>query len=195
MLRVGAPGLVIARQSFTGPRHASLTERAVAFFVPLGVLKTLKLARERHGVGRAVVGVHRQVTQADGVELRRDVLARCSLARRLRVAAPHLGEHLVDLLACKRRAPREDVVEHRAEAVDVALWPHQVLQAHRLLGAHVVGRPDDRAHARHAAIDLRELRRLGHIAPVRRVGVNQASEAEIDERDLAVIADQHVRRL
>ena len=161
--------------------HATFEERA-------------QVVAELFGIAVAVDGPGGHRLLADRDELGRDGL-RESLERRRSFGARELDEVEGALRAIAvGRMAREDVIEDRAEAVDVGALVEPLDLAARLLGRHVGRRAHDVAL-------LREERRVVARAPrtdhrLRRVGVVRATddlrEAPVHDEDLAEASDHDV---
>ncbi len=65
-----------------------------------------------------------------------------------RLAEAHAQERLHWRAAGKRRLPRQHLVQHRSERIDVGCRAESVVRAFGLFGRHVVGRADDLAGLR-----------------------------------------------
>ena len=102
--------------------------------------------------------------------------------------ANHRTERFVDGGAPKRAYPGGHLVEHRAEAEDVAAGIDR--SARRLLGRHIGGRAGDRPRRAECAV-----RGDGGGVRVRvLVGSNQFGQAEIEHLHRAVGPDHHIGR-
>ena len=93
--------------------------------------------------GVAGLGLQSHGLQADGFEGR--VEPRGPVARSGESPFFHPSEDLADVRADERRAGGQDRVERGAEAVNIAGWAEEIQASHRLLGAHVAGRSNERA--------------------------------------------------
>ena len=108
-------------------------------------------------------------------------------------------------------ATNEGFVEHDAERVNVDASVHLVGRQFELLGGHVRGRADERAHDRfgggsfgpkifghaifrHAAFGPKVFTH-GGFAAIDGVEAGQSSDAEVDDAGMTVGADQQIRGL
>ena len=128
-------------------------------------------------VGRSRMAVERERRRGEGSEegrrVRTDRLDGGSLL-------PGLREHLRDgVRGLERRPPGEQLEEDDPERVHVALRPD--LSAARLLGRHVLGRPDDGARR-----GQRRVREGPSDAEVRDLGVALAVEEDVRRLQVAV---------
>ena len=131
--------------------------------------------------------------QADGFQ--RPVDRRVVVPRRGELAPTHGADDLKDV-PLERRPPGQQVVERRAEAVDVGPGPQALQLPFGLLGAHVGGGPQRAARQRlgRSAGGQRDERPLARGG----AGVGQTrglGQPPIDHQRLAVLADDHVGRL
>ena len=101
------------------------------------------------------------------------------------------GNRVGDGLAFERAAPREHLVEHRAERPHVGALVNGA--APRLLGRHVGGGAENDADAGHRT--RRDRRRLVRIPFSRRTRIGELRESEVEHLHGPVLADVDVRRL
>ena len=157
-----------------GPgNHDGLVRRSHARAIRLGEegpeLRGKRLHR-REAVSRVLC--HRPPDRS--IEPRRDLRAVLPDARRGLVDVPHRNGD--EVLAGERNLARQQLVEHRAERVDIAAVVHRT--AARLLGRDVVARPQHRPGLGQASVDF-----------------DRAGDPEVRHLRPAVLGQEHVLRL
>ena len=148
----------------------------------------------------AVGGLQGHRLQADRLERGRHRAA--DRPRRPEIALDHPLDHLRDLVAAEGDLAGEQLVERRAQAVDVAGGTHLVEVAAGLLGAHVRRRADRRARLRLAGVRPRpptprgSARRRSPAMHRHDVGLaDHLGQPPVDDQRLAVAAQHDVGRL
>jgi hypothetical protein len=172
--------------------HEALARRVVVRRHELTGEEPPDVLAERTGVGIAVDRIELERLGHDRHEVRRR--ARRGLGERLDVVGARLVHDLGRAHAGDRRQAREQLVEHRAERVDIALQIGRL--AARLLGRHEAGRTEHRADLRAQRLVVAVVELAVWRVRLRAIGLaDDLREAPVDDHGLAVLADEDVRGL
>ena len=134
----------------------------------VAVDESAQVVRQLDGGGKPPRGVLLETFQADRLQVMRH--ARLELARRHRLLLDDLADGVERIARLERRTADQQLVEDRAQRIDVGGRADLAVLASRLFGRHVTGRAQDGAALRLAGIVVHplgqaEIRDLGHRVP------------------------------
>ena len=164
---------------------------ATTLAVPGPLEKLLDGVEDRSGRGGTLRRLLRQRAQAQLLQLLGDATVGGPLTRRDGLLRHHLDDGGQGRSLPEGGAAREDLVQQRAQRVDIRMGPHPIVVPLRLLRWHVGGSPHHRAMGGHGLLRRNQTLLRTEFLPA---GQN-ARHAPIHDMHLAVGAHHQVLRL